>query len=288
MQRLLYMHQMLFEMARGIFTFQIPLSENDDELESLVVLINMVAEELKDYVGYERRDADVNSPARTYIITDPNWKIIDCSLSTGDLMDMAHQSILDRPLSELVSSDSFISLQQIQSMETQEQDTQVNLYFVAATGLHHEVPCQVVHLKSGNCLLSCKFPEKRNSFAPMEPSSEKVRRHSMLRRSDARLIKKVYDYILAHLDEPLPSLKQLAHMFGTNEFKLKDGFRHMLKTSIYQFYTDERLKGAKLMIEQTETPLKNVAHLCGYNSYPNFSKAYKKKFGIAPRETVRY
>ena len=43
-ERIVTMHQMLFEMARGNFNSRIPLSLFDDELETLVVLINMVAE----------------------------------------------------------------------------------------------------------------------------------------------------------------------------------------------------------------------------------------------------
>jgi hypothetical protein len=40
---------MLFEVARGNFNL-IPLSSNDEGVETLVVLINMVAEEMKESV----------------------------------------------------------------------------------------------------------------------------------------------------------------------------------------------------------------------------------------------
>ena len=90
------------------------------------------------------------------------------------------------------------------------------------------------------------------------------------------MIQKLYDYILAHLEEPLPSLQFLSRSFGTNEHKLKDGFRHFFKTSIYQFYNDERLKRAYFMIEHTAIPLKNISVMNGFNNYPNFSKSFKK------------
>ena len=38
-ERIVTIHQMLFEMARGNFSSSIPLSSNEDELETLVVLI---------------------------------------------------------------------------------------------------------------------------------------------------------------------------------------------------------------------------------------------------------
>lgn len=40
-ERIVALHQMLFEMARGNFSNRIPLSSYDDELETLVVLVNM-------------------------------------------------------------------------------------------------------------------------------------------------------------------------------------------------------------------------------------------------------
>lgn len=101
------------------------------------------------------------------------------------------------------------------------------------------------------------------------------------------IIQKVQDYILNHLEEPLPSTKELSTMFGTNEFTLKDNFRKILKTSIYQFYNDERLKKAHFLIEHTLIPLKEVSFLCGFNEYTNFFKAFKKKYSYSPSDVTR-
>ena len=68
---------------------------------------------------------------------------------------------------------------------------------------------------------------------------------------------------------------------------LKDGFRHFFKTSIYQFYNDERLKRAHLLIQQTNIPLKTIAYMTGFNIYTNFSKAFKKRFSYAPNVLQR-
>jgi transcriptional regulator GlxA family with amidase domain len=98
------------------------------------------------------------------------------------------------------------------------------------------------------------------------------------------IIQTVQDYILNHLEEPLPSTKELSEMFGTNEFTLKESFRNLLKTSVYQFYNEERLKKAHLLIAETELPLKQIAFLCGFANYTNFFKSFKKKFGFSPSE----
>lgn len=100
-------------------------------------------------------------------------------------------------------------------------------------------------------------------------------------------ITKVQDYIISHLEEDLPSTKELATMFGTNEFTLKDNFRKTFQTSIYQFYNDERLKKAHFIIQKTSIPLKEIAFLCGFNDYTNFFKAFKKKYKCGPSEILR-
>ena len=101
------------------------------------------------------------------------------------------------------------------------------------------------------------------------------------------IIQKVQEYILNHLEEPLPSTNELSRIFGTNEFTLKENFRDVLNTSIYQFYNDERLKRAHYLIEQTNVPLKEIAFICGFNDYNNFSKAFKKKFNYSPSDINR-
>ena len=101
------------------------------------------------------------------------------------------------------------------------------------------------------------------------------------------IIQKVQDYILNNLEEPLPTTKELSKMFGTNEFTLKENFRNILKTSIYQFYNDERLKKAHFLIRQTAIPLKEISFLCGFNDYTNYFKAFKKKYNYTPSDLNR-
>ena len=101
---------------------------------------------------------------------------------------------------------------------------------------------------------------------------------------DIHLLQKVYDHILHNLEKPLPSLKQLAHDFGTNEYKLKRGFKQVFKKTIFQFHHGERLRKARLLVEHSGIPLPVIAKMSGFKDYPNFSKAFKKKFGHSPKQ----
>ncbi len=107
------------------------------------------------------------------------------------------------------------------------------------------------------------------------------------KHSETIVMQNLYDYILNHLEEPLPTLKELSVLFDTNEYKLKQGFREFFKTSIYNFYHEERLKRAHLMIQQTKIPLKEIAQMNGFNTYLNFYKAFRKRYKYAPSEVER-
>lgn len=292
-QRIVAMHQMLFEMARGNFNMQVPVSGLDDELETLLVLLNMVAEELKESVlfsSYINPHGSQMRAAPAIFVLDDGDRIANASAGALTLLGYEAAEILGRPIAELVAGgvEEFRLIKDRHSAENNKSGGMGVLHFISGTSLSVKVDCALERLAEGKgWMLGCIAPYMNND-APAEASTEgsgKKIHHP--RRSDVRLVQKVYDYILGHLDEPLPTVKELSRMFGTNEFKLKEGFRHFLHTSIYQFYTDERLKRAYFMIEQSDIPLKSIAQQNGFNSYPNFSKSFKKRFGFSPKDLPR-
>ncbi len=110
--------------------------------------------------------------------------------------------------------------------------------------------------------------------------------HIFLSTSDTLIIQKVLDYIVNHLEDPLPTTKELSKMFGTNECTLKNNFRNVLHTSIYQLYTTLRLKRAHILIQQSSLSLKEIAFCCGFNNYVSFYLAFKKHFGYSPNKII--
>ena len=95
-------------------------------------------------------------------------------------------------------------------------------------------------------------------------------------------VRELHDYILSHLDQPLPALRQLAGKFGIAEHSLKSGFRREFNAGIHGFYNEHRLLRAMGQIRHTDMPLKEIAFACGFNSYLNFYKAFVKQFGHSP------
>jgi len=287
------MQKMLFEMARGNFNNQIPLSTYDDEIETLVVLVNMVAEELKEsafHSGFVNPYITHRMITPATFILDENHSIKNVNQGALEILGYNAAEVLRRPIQDFLNDDfSSMSGLEIKKMEEMLLSGEIiTLNFVTFKKLIVSAECSVSRLSDGKfTVLSFVAPFLQVNEAASESLEVKLNRHSHFGQTDARMLQRVYDYILANLTEPLPSIKELARQFGTNDFKLKDGFRHFFHTSVYKFYTEQRLKRAYLMIEQTDIPLKNISLMNGFNSYPNFSKSFKKQFGFSPKELGR-
>ena len=280
---------MLFEMARGNFNSRIPLSVNDDELETLVVLINMVAEEMKEsifQVGYVNTHSTHQFITQTTFILDSNFFIKSFTSEITSFLGYLETELIERPISSIITPNSLEQIHKILDRNFTLPSI-ITLDFTTKEHLFVSVSCSIGKLVNrSEIVLNLVTPVKQDSYNPMAYENENEKQIKT-KKVDAILIQKLYDYILSHLEEPLPSLKILARQFSTNEHKLKNGFRHFFKTSIYQFYNDERLKRAYFMIEHTAIPLKNISIMNGFNNYPNFSKSFKKRFGFSPYELKR-
>lgn len=293
-ERIVALHQMLFEMARGNFSNRIPLSSYDDELETLVVLVNMVAEEMREsifHAGYVNPHSSYRFITQANLVLDKLLHVKSFNPSLLTMLGYESSELKDQFIGTFLTPDSLEKLDFVKEAfhDTISDQTMIPLQFLTKDQLIFNTDCSITKLfDRDELILSFVVSVSQNANVLLElKNADESEKHPNSRKSDALLIQRVYDYILAHLEEPLPSLKELSKLFGTNEYKLKDGFRHFFKTSIYKFYTVERLKRAYLMIQQTTIPLKNIALMNGFTDYPNFSKSFKKQFGISPNEIAR-
>lgn len=293
-ERIVALHRMLFEMARGNFSNRIPLSSYDDELETLVVLVNMVAEEMREsifHAGYVNPHNSYRFITQANLVLDKLLNIKSFNPSLLTMLGYESSELSNQSLGAFLTPDSLEKLDFVKEAfhDTISDQTMIPLQFLTKDQLIFNADCSITKLfDRDELILSFVVSVSQNANVLLElKNADESEKHPNSRKSDALLIQRVYDYILAHLEEPLPSLKELSKLFGTNEYKLKDGFRHFFKTSIYKFYTVERLKRTYLMIQQTTIPLKNIAIMNGFTDYPNFSKSFKKQFGISPNEIAR-
>ncbi len=265
LQRMRSMSQMLLEMAAGNFTTRIQRTDEDDELEALVVLMNMVAEEMKESVfhsGFINPHSTYKYIVQTTFILDEDFTIKSYN-SVSSVLGFTSDFLFGKAFSSLLSDES-LALWKVVEQElllNPEYHTTLELVYIAQNKLLSPAFCTIYRLANCSKILisSVTIVVEESSLKDVLATSKNIeQRDGFSRSSDRQMIQSVYDYILDHLDTALPSMQELSRIFGTNDHKLKFGFKLLFKTSIYQFYTTERLKKAHLLIQQTTIPLKTI------------------------------
>ena len=99
------------------------------------------------------------------------------------------------------------------------------------------------------------------------------------------LINSLIEHVEGHLDERL-NLDEVAANFYISRGTVNKLFRQNMDTSFYKFVTQRRLILAKALIGEGE-PMESVSVKCGFSDYSTFYKAFKKEYGISPREFAR-
>jgi len=78
------------------------------------------------------------------------------------------------------------------------------------------------------------------------------------------------------------TIAELARVGGVNRDKLVRGFRDLYGATIAEMLTERRLQEARRMLLSTDLPVSLVAYRCSYHNNAAFTRAFNRRFGIAP------
>jgi AraC-like DNA-binding protein len=116
--------------------------------------------------------------------------------------------------------------------------------------------------------------------AKMETDSPDLK----LSREDILRVMEVESIITRDVFKPSPFIPELAKMVNISETKLKNNFKLVFGTPIYQYFQKARMRAAREALETNKYSIKQVAREMGYVNLSNFSTAFRKEFGILPSE----
>ncbi|PCH70833.1 MAG: hypothetical protein COC06_03220 [Bacteroidales bacterium] len=84
-----------------------------------------------------------------------------------------------------------------------------------------------------------------------------------------------------------PTIPELSKHVGINECKLKYGFKEVYRKTIYQYLFEHKMNLARELLLDTGYTIFEIAYKCGYDDAGHFSNAFKRKYGMNPREFRR-
>ncbi|WP_299611921.1 AraC family transcriptional regulator [uncultured Tateyamaria sp.] len=99
---------------------------------------------------------------------------------------------------------------------------------------------------------------------------------------DPARLKRVVDYIEAHLGEVI-AMPDLAQVACLSQHHFARVFRAATGMSPHAYVTQKRIEHAQTLLLTTNTPLVQVALICGFGTQAHFSTVFKKLVGVPPK-----
>lgn len=79
-------------------------------------------------------------------------------------------------------------------------------------------------------------------------------------------------------------METIAKKFYLSSDYLTKIFKKETGVSISDFILEERMFLARELIQAGQMSISRVSYECGYDNYSYFTKLFKKKYGVTPRE----
>ncbi|GJD15177.1 transcriptional regulator [Rivularia sp. IAM M-261] len=106
------------------------------------------------------------------------------------------------------------------------------------------------------------------------------------RRTVVEQIYQAKEILESRLDNP-PSLLELAEEVRLSIYQLKQSFPKVFGKSVFQYSHQYRMERARLLLYEGNMRVADVANSVGYSHLGQFSAAFKRMFGISPRDCLK-
>lgn len=104
---------------------------------------------------------------------------------------------------------------------------------------------------------------------------------------DDELTVKVKSYIDEHFTDSDISLEIISKLFAYNKKYISTVFKQKFRVGIAQYISTLRIQYACTLVESGFSSVSDIAHMCGFSDAQYFSRVFKGKMGVSPKEHIK-
>jgi transcriptional regulator GlxA family with amidase domain len=108
-------------------------------------------------------------------------------------------------------------------------------------------------------------------------------RHVAPHGEAASLVEQIQRHVLAHLADDL-TVASLAKVVSASERSFSRIFARDAKVTPADFVENARVDAARVMLENSDAPLKTVAYQCGFNDPHRMRAVFARRLGVSPQQ----
>lgn len=110
-------------------------------------------------------------------------------------------------------------------------------------------------------------------------------KRKILRQTTVKKLKEAATIIETEL-ENMDNIIALSKRVGLNQNTLQGGFKSLYNSSVNEYIRNARIEKAKKLIENTNLNITEITYQIGINSRSYFSKLFKERYSISPKQYV--
>ena len=130
-----------------------------------------------------------------------------------------------------------------------------------------------------------KYEELKQTFMEMREELDREQERAQKDRGsweETDVIERIRNYINENCAKA--SLEEISELFHLNLFYISRLFKKKTNMNYTDYLTKVRMEQAKQMLNHSDCLISEICTRVGYSDPRSFSKAFKKYFGVSPRE----
>ena len=101
-----------------------------------------------------------------------------------------------------------------------------------------------------------------------------------------KIILESENFIDNHLENV--SVTELYKHLNISRTALYEIFKKKTGLGVTEFIRKKQFEKANQLLKETDLPINDIANLCGFNDYNYFSRVFKKRYGISPKNIRKF